>query len=360
MDTTKRSETCVIDNDGVFKFNCYVRCSDKDGRPIKNKLPKDIQKIFKTEIQWIGELRKIKEGSEPLEMHPSAYNNRLVGYYHIDQTEPIDINTEICATCNYYNNNYCTLELNYKSPKTRCSEWEAEKGVSDMESRERKQLNVRLHPVYIIFVEDYCYFENITCGQGIKNMVKEFKDRFAFSLDEREEKKFDKLLNSKKIFNYNCKMSSEEGTRQVTYSIDQDAKTFICAYAYYNKISRSEALMAIIKTYKAHHGDEIEAKKNPDYWDKMNEESLDDPAIINDPDIKEDTIKEEEEAKDMKISDKEIESIGELAKNAAKGCRDYGAESVSVNIEMNKKMVMVSVRVVEFSDEDSCGDFKNE
>lgn len=52
----------------------------------------------------------------------------------------------------------------------------------------------------------------------------------------------------------------------------------------------------------------------------------------------------------MKITDKEIENVGEFAKNLLRDCRDYGAESVNCNLDMHNKMFMVSVRVVEYSD----------
>lgn len=216
-----------------------------------------------------------------------------------------------------------------------------------MKSGEQIQMSVRIHPLYINFIKDYCYFENITYGQGVIIMTKEFNDKFLINLNKSEVKKFERTLKSKKIFKYSQKMSRREGTKHVTFSIDQETKTFICAYAYYKRISKSEAFQAIIADFEAYHSSEVEAKKNSDYWDEINKESLDEPAIINAPET---TNEEKKEEKSMKITDKEIESVGELAKNLLRGCREYNAESVYCNLDMHNKMFMVSVRVVEYSD----------
>ena len=50
----------------------------------------------------------------------------------------------------------------------------------------------------------------------------------------------------------------------------------------------------------------------------------------------------------MKINDNEIEQIGEIAKNIAKNMNALNADNISVSLDGNSKMIMVSVRVIEY------------
>ena len=67
--------------------NLNIRCSDYDGKPIKNKLPTEIKERFKTAKQWPYEGKQVKENAKFVEMHPNATNNRLCRYYFDTEIE---------------------------------------------------------------------------------------------------------------------------------------------------------------------------------------------------------------------------------------------------------------------------------
>lgn len=52
----------------------------------------------------------------------------------------------------------------------------------------------------------------------------------------------------------------------------------------------------------------------------------------------------------MKFNEKDIYNLGALAKSIARDINETGADSVSVNIELGKKYISLSLRVVDCSD----------
>lgn len=56
----------------------------------------------------------------------------------------------------------------------------------------------------------------------------------------------------------------------------------------------------------------------------------------------------------MKFNEKDIDNFGEFAKALARGINETGADSVSVNIELGKEHISLSLRVVDCSDIECC------
>ncbi len=102
-----------------------VRCSDYDGKPIKNKLPNELKEYFKTENQWLDIGMSIKENAIYVDMHPNSMNKKLCKYYYHTDVEPISADVEVCATCSLrqLEEGRCPVAGGFVSPKHRCSEW---------------------------------------------------------------------------------------------------------------------------------------------------------------------------------------------------------------------------------------------
>ena len=56
----------------------------------------------------------------------------------------------------------------------------------------------------------------------------------------------------------------------------------------------------------------------------------------------------------MKFNEKDIDNLGEFAKALARGINDTGADSVAVNIELSKKFISLSLRVIDCNDIERC------
>ena len=52
----------------------------------------------------------------------------------------------------------------------------------------------------------------------------------------------------------------------------------------------------------------------------------------------------------MKINEKDIDKIGEFAMALSRGLNELDADSCSVNIELNKKFITLSLRVIDCND----------
>lgn len=102
-----------------------VRCSDYDGKPIKNKLPEGLGKRFLTEKQWLDKGMQLKEGAWCVEMHPSVPTIKLFKYYLDTEVESLRDDIEICATCllRYSEEGRCPVAGSYVSASGHCSEW---------------------------------------------------------------------------------------------------------------------------------------------------------------------------------------------------------------------------------------------
>lgn len=102
-----------------------VRCSDYDGKPIKNKLPEEFKDRFKTEKQWLDEGKQLKADARFVEMHPNAMNKKLCKYYLDEDLEDVSPNREICVNCGlrYAEQGRCPVMGGFVSADGRCSEW---------------------------------------------------------------------------------------------------------------------------------------------------------------------------------------------------------------------------------------------
>ena len=107
-----------------------VRVADRTGKPIKNKLPEELQNKFFTEKQWADKGYQIKEGAEGYEMHQNAMYYNLKTYYYIDDVEPLSHDKEICANCafRYMEQGRCIVMGEFKSGTHHCSEWASKYG----------------------------------------------------------------------------------------------------------------------------------------------------------------------------------------------------------------------------------------
>lgn len=102
-----------------------VRCSDYDGKPIKNKLPDELKERFKTEKQWIDEGKRVTSNARFVEMHPNAMNKKLCKYYLDEEVEDLPYDVKICATCSlrHAEEGRCPVAGTFVSGDGHCNEW---------------------------------------------------------------------------------------------------------------------------------------------------------------------------------------------------------------------------------------------
>ena len=99
--------------------------SDKDGLPVKNRLPIELKERMKTQNQWLEEGFCIKEGATRYEMHPNCLSYKTFDYILDKDVEKLteDNMPKCCRTCAISDGRFCAVAGDYVSATHYCSEW---------------------------------------------------------------------------------------------------------------------------------------------------------------------------------------------------------------------------------------------